>query len=394
VDIDVRTRRDHQIAMNVGMAEALVDLSAIAHNTRLLSRASGRAALMAVVKANGFGHGTEPVARTALEHGARWLGVATAAEALSLRAAGIDAPVLMWLHSPGQDLEPVLRDDVEISVSSTKSLDLLAEQARAAGLVVGVHLKVDTGLSRNGAHAGEWPELLAVAARYQAMGAMRIRGIWSHLGHAEDLEDPRSASQLRIFRWAVDEALALGLDPQWCHLANSAAILQLPHTHFDLTRAGIGLYGVDPLGGQSSGLRPAMTLQATIALTKQIKAGTEVSYGPDWRAERDTTLALVPLGFADGIPRRSWRHAEAWVNGFRCRIAGRITMDQFMLDVGDLPVSAGDRVVIFGPGHEGEPTVGDWATWADTNPHEILTSVSARVPRRYLPAPTPDNTEF
>jgi alanine racemase len=372
--------------MVIPLAEAVIDLSAIAHNTRTFARSLGPAALMAIVKADAFGHGAAQVARTALEHGASWLGVTSSTEALALRADGIGAPILMWLYPPGADLESVIRAGIQISAGSGPALDTLAEQVTRAGLVAQVHLKVDTGFSRAGAPADEWLSLVTWARKYEVAGRLKICGLWSHLATAEDPTDPRLAAQLVAFDVAIDVARAAGLEPQFCHLANSAAALQLPAARFDLGRVGIGLYGVEPVPGRSFGLRAAMTLQSAVIQTKRVPAGTEVSYGHDWRAPRSTTLALVPLGFADGLPRAAGPHASVWIRGVRCRIAGRITMDQVVLDVGDLPVSVGERVVIFGPGSDGEPTVEDWAAWADTNPHEILTGIGARIPRRYLPA--------
>lgn len=367
------------------LGEAVIDLAAIATNTEILARAAGPAGLMAVVKANGFGHGALQVTQTALRHGASWVGVTSSAEALALRAAGIGGPMLMWLYVPGEELGPVIEAGVDISAASLNDLAALAEITDRGGPVAQVHLKVDTGLSRGGATAEEWPQLLAWARKYELAGNLRIRGVWSHLGDAENREDPRLAAQLRAFDWAVGAARAAGLDPQLCHLANSAAVLQIPEARFDLCRVGIALYGVEPIPERTFGLQPAMTLQASVILTKRVSAGTEVSYGHDWRVERDTTLALVPLGFADGVPRSAGPRAAIWINGTRCRIAGRVTMDQCVLDVGDLPVAAGDRAVLFGTGAAGEPTVADWARWADTNPHEILTGISQRVPRRFLP---------
>jgi alanine racemase len=375
------------------IGEAVVDLGAIATNTEILARAAGSAGLMAVVKANGFGHGAPQVARTALENGASWVGVTSSAEALALRAAGISAPMLMWLYVPGEDLGPVIEAGVDVSAGSLADLAALAAITDRGGPVAQVHLKVDTGLSRGGAPPGEWTQLLTWARKYEVSGNLRVRGVWSHLGNAENREDPRLAAQLRTFDWAVRSARSAGLDPQLCHLANSAAVLQVPEARFDLCRVGIALYGVEPIPGQTFGLRPALTLQASVILTKRVSAGTEVSYGHDWRAERDTTLALVPLGFADGVPRGAGPRASMWINGARRPIAGRISMDQCVLDMGDQSVAAGDRAVIFGTGQAGEPTVADWARWADTNPHEILTGISHRVPRRFLPAAATEPSE-
>jgi alanine racemase len=369
-----------------GLGEAVVDLAAVAHNTGVFARALGPRALMAVVKADGFGHGAIEVARTALQHGASWLGVTSSTEALALRAAGIEAPVLMWIYLPDADLEEVLAAGIHVSASSGRDLDLLAEQAARVGVVAQVHLKADTGFTRAGAPVDEWPRLVAWARKYELSDQVKVRGVWSHLGTADEPDSERLAAQLAAFENAVAVALGGGLEPEFRHLANSAAALARPEAHFDLARIGIGLYGVEPVVGQRFGLRPALTLRSSVMLTKRVPPGTEVSYGHDWRSSRSTTLALVPLGFADGVPRYAGPRASVWVHGVRCPIAGRITMDQLVLDVGDLPVMAGDPVVIFGPGDQGEPTVEEWAQWAETNPHEVLTGISNRVPRRYLPS--------
>ena len=367
------------------LGEALVDLGAIAHNTALLrSRSSGE--LMAVVKADGFGHGMIPVAETVLAHGATWLGVTSLAEAICLRDAGITAPVLSWIHLPDEDFAPAIARDVDLSVSSLTHLDGVAASAERAGKRAEVHLKLDTGLSRNGALAEQWPELVAAAGRLECAGLVRVRGIWSHLISGDHPGDPSVRVQLGRFEEGFALARAAGLDPEIRHLANSAAVLTAPGTHFELVRAGIALYGVEPLAGRHSGLRPAMTLRSRANMVRRVPAGTGVSYDHEYVTGRETTLALVPLGFADGVPRRATGRAEVLLHGRRCRVAGRVAMDQFVAEAGDAPVRIGDEVLVFGPGTRGEPTVSEWAHWAQTNPHEILTGIGNRVPRRYLPA--------
>ncbi|BCJ43440.1 alanine racemase [Actinoplanes ianthinogenes] len=363
------------------MTRAIVDLDAIGHNTRLLHRAAAGARLMAVVKANGFGHGSVEVARAALASGASWLGVTSLPEAMELRAAGIRAPILMWLFAPDDILETALLSDIDLSVSAVRTLESLARAAGRLGRPAAVHLKADTGLSRGGATADDWPHLLTVAAKLRAAGLITVRGVWSHLANAEHPDDPGLHRQLIAFGHARAEAAAAGFPGPLTHLANSAATLHLPQTRFDLVRPGIAVYGVEPVPGRSFGLRPAMTLESTVILTKRVGPGTGVSYGHDHVVTRETTLALVPAGYADGVPRRVAGRAEVAIHGRRVPIVGRIAMDQVVVDVGDLPVRAGDRVVLFGPGDEGEPTVADWARWAETNPHEILTGVGPRVRR-------------
>ena len=362
---------------------SLIDLDAIAHNTRVLAQASRAAELMAVVKADGFGHGAGPVARAALRSGATWLGVTSGAEAMALRGEGVTAPVLIWLYPPDEDLTAVVRAGVDISVPSPAHLRAVAGAARRGRRRAKVHLKVDTGLSRSGATLEDWPELVRRARRLERAGVVSVRGLWSHLANAERIDDPGVDRQLARFLAAGAQAVAAGLDPAVRHLANSAALFQHPRTHFDVTRAGIGLYGLEPVPGRSFGLRPAMSLRAEVVFTKRVPAGAEVSYGYDYQTDRATTLALLPLGFADGVPRQVTGQGEVLIRGVRCRIAGRIAMDQIVVDAGDLEVASGDIAVLFGSGGDGEPTVEDWARWAGTNPHEILTGIGTRVPRRY-----------
>jgi alanine racemase len=364
-------------------AEAVVDLAAIAHNTAVAA-AHTDAALMAVVKADGFGHGMVSVARTALAAGATWLGVASRTEALQLRAAGVAAPVLTWLHGPDEDFEPVVEAGVDVSVASPVHLDAVASAAGRLGVPASVHLKIDTGLTRNGAAPYDWPDLVERAAKLEADGRLRVRGVWSHLATADEPGHPGVARQLADFEHAVALARSAGLEPELLHLANSAGIFAVPEAHFQLVRVGIALYGVEPVAGQRYGLRPAMTLRARVVNVKRVPAGTGVSYGHEYLTRTDTTVALVPLGYADGVPRRASNRAEVLLGGVRCPVAGRVAMDQFVVDVGDLPVRIGDEVVLFG-GCPGMPTVDEWAAWADTNPHEVLTGIGPRVPRRYLP---------
>lgn len=356
------------------LAEAVVDLDAIAHNVGVF-RAATAAEIMAVVKADGFGHGMVPVARTALANGAAWLGVTSATEALALRAAGITAPVLSWLHGPGTDYEPLIRREVDISVSAVAYLDAVAHAAEP-GFAARVHLKIDTGLARNGAAAADWPDLVARAAAYERQGLLEVRGVWSHLAGA--------GSQVAAFRAALAVAHGAGLRPRLRHLANSAAALSDPDTHFDVVRPGLGIYGVEPVPSRSYGLRPALTVRTSVILVKQVPPGTGVSYHHTHRTSRATTLALIPLGYADGIPRGVEGRASVLLHGRRRPIVGRVAMDQCVVDAGDQPVAIGDPVVVLGPGDHGEPTAADWARWAGTIPHEILTGIGARVPRRHV----------
>ncbi|HEX8631506.1 MAG TPA: alanine racemase [Catenuloplanes sp.] len=368
------------------MAEAVVDLGAIAHNTAVVARATGTP-VMAVVKADGFGHGAVPVARAALAAGATWLGVASCAEALLLRAAGITAPVLNWLHGLDDDFAAVIGAGVDLAAAAPEHLRAIAAGAAAAGTPAQVHLKVDTGMSRGGAAPADWPQLVALARMMERDGLLRVRGVWSHLARADELRHPSIAAQVARFDEAVGYARAAGLDPPLRHLANSAGALGTARTRYDLVRAGIALYGVEPLPGRRHGLRPALTLRARAVLTKRTPADTGVSYQHTYTTATPTTLVLVPLGYADGVPRSASNRGFVLIGGRRCPVAGVVSMDQFVADAGDLPVRLGDEVIVWGPGDTGEPTVADWARWARTNPHEILTGIGARVPRRYQGMP-------
>lgn len=365
------------------LAEAVVDLDAIAHNTELIARAASTAAVMAVVKADAFGHGMEPVARTALAHGATWLGVATSAEALHLRASGIGAPVLSWVHSPHEDFRPTLLADVDLSVSSIEVLDAISACAEEIGVRATIHLKADTGLSRGGAAESDWPALVRHARRLERESLVRVRGVWSHLISADDPGSGHTAGQVDRFDRAVAAARAAGLDPELCHLANSAAALDAPRTHYDLVRPGIGLYGVEPVAGKVFGLRTALTLRARTVLVKEVPAGTGVSYGHDYVTVQGSRLALVPLGYADGVPRPASGRGEVRIGGRRHPIAGRIAMDQFVVDLGQHAAGTGEEVVVIGREEDGGPAVTEWARWADTLPHEIYTGIGSRVTRRY-----------
>ena len=367
-------------------SEAVIDLAAIAHNVAIC-KASTSAEVMAVVKADGYGHGLLPSARAAVAGGAGWLGVAMLEEAIALREAGFDQPILAWLWTPAEreQLRAAVAAGVDISVSGFTSLELVVAAATQAGRPARVHLKIDTGLSRNGATRADWPDLVAAAAKAAADGTVLNAGIWSHFVYADSPGHPTTARQVERFTEAVETARAIGVVPELRHLANSAATVTLPAAHFDLVRPGIAVYGLSPVPEQGDfGLVPAMTLRSQLANVKRVAAGEGVSYGHQYRLNRDSTLALVPLGYADGIPRAATNRGPLSINGRRHTISGRVCMDQFVVDLGELSASAGDEVVLFGPGRHGEPTAQDWAEVLDTIHYEIVTRIGARVPRRYL----------
>lgn len=358
--------------------EARIDLDAIEHNTRLLRERAGTAHAMAVVKANGYGHGAVESARAALRGGADHLGVVDLVEALELRAAGITSPVLAWIHDPEPDFAAAIAAGVELGLGTAGML----EAAAAAG-APSVQLKLDTGLGRNGVPEAEWPALFARAAAIERAGGPRIRGLFSHLAGAGEHED---RAQLAAFERALGLAEEAGLRPELRHLAATAGALFLPEARFDLVRLGIGLYGHSPVehvSGAELGLRPAMTLSAPVVAVKRVPAGHGVSYGFTHRTERESTLALVPLGYADGVPRQASGRGPVRIGGRTFTVAGRVAMDQIVVDVGEHPVSVGDRAVLFGDPALGDPGARDWADAAGTIDYEIVTRIGHRVPRRY-----------
>jgi alanine racemase len=369
-------------------AWAEIDLAALRANVRALRARAAGAEVMAVVKADAYGHGMIPCARAARQAGATWLGTATPGEALALRAGGIEGRVLCWLWTPRGPWREAIEADIDISVSGRWALDEVMAAARASGRTARVQLKADTGLGRNGCSPADWPSLTAAARAAERDGLIRVTGIWSHFACADEPGHPSIAEQLTAYRDALEGADAAGLEPEVRHLANSPATLTLPESHFDLVRTGIAMYGVSPvpqLGGPADyGLRPVMTLVAGLANVKRAPGGHGVSYGHLYTTSGETTLALVPLGYADGIPRHASGTGPVLVAGKWRTVAGRVAMDQFVVDLGGDTAAVGDQAVLFGPGDKGEPTAEDWARAADTIAYEIVTRIGARVPRVYM----------
>ncbi len=360
-------------------AEAVVDLAAVRHNVGVLRAAAPDSALMAVVKADGYGHGAVAVGGAALAAGATWLGVCTLEEALALRAGGIDAPVLSWLHVPTDDFAPAVAAGIDLSVGSVAHLDAVLAGARAAGRTVRLHLKADTGLSRGGAQPAEWPDLVDAAAKAVAEGTAEVVAVFSHLSHGDTPGHPTLDLQAERLTAAWQVARERGLHPIR-HLANSGATLMgRPELALDMVRAGIAVYGLDPYDRPvpQSPLRPVMTLRARVALVKRVPAGAGVAYGHEWIAPVDTTLALVPLGYADGVPRRLNRDGRMRVllGGALRPVVGRVSMDQIVVDCGDADVTEGELAVLFGTGRGGEPTAQDWADDLGTIHYEVVAGV-------------------
>lgn len=363
------------------LREARVDLSAVAHNVATIRGVIGGAKLMGVVKSRAYGHGAVPIARAAVAAGADWLGVVDIAEALELRTAGITAPILAWLHGAEASFDRAIAANVDLGIHY---LEQLHRVASAQGVAV-VQLKVDTGLGRNGATESEWGTFFAAAAEHERAGRIRVRGLWSHLANAGEQDD---LAQVACFERAIAAAAGVGLEPELLHLAATAGVFRLPSSRFGMVRTGIGIYGLSPFDDATSadlGLHPALELSAGIVLVKRVPAATGISYGHDYRTATETTIALVPLGYADGVPRQSSGRGPVSINGRRYSIAGRVAMDQFVIDVGDDPVSVGDRAVLFGDPATGVPSAEDWARSADTINYEIVTRLGGRIEWSYAP---------
>ncbi|MFD6996328.1 alanine racemase [Streptomyces mirabilis] len=370
-------------------ARAEIDLAALRANVRTLRAHAPSAALMAVVKSDAYGHGAVPCARAALEAGATWLGTATPEEALALRAAGLtDSRIMCWLWTPGGPWREAIEADLDVSVSGMWALREVTAAAEAAGTAARVQLKADTGLGRAGCQPADWPELVREALGAEERGLIDITGLWSHFACADEPGHPSIQAQLNLFREMVTYAEERGVRPEVRHIANSPATLTLPESHFDLVRTGIAVYGISPspeIGTPADfGLRPVMTLSASLALVKHVPGGHGVSYGHHYVTAGATTLGLVPVGYADGLPRHASGTGPVLVGGKWRTVAGRVAMDQFVVDLGgDEPVP-GSEAILFGPGDRGEPTAEDWARAAGTIAYEIVTRIGTRVPRVYV----------
>lgn len=370
-------------------ARAEIDLAALRANVRELRARAPKAALMAVVKSDGYGHGAVPCARAAVAAGAGWLGTATPEEALELRAAGLPGRIMCWLWTPGGPWREAIEADLDVSVSAMWALREVVAAARQAGRPARVQLKADTGLGRGGCQPGpDWAELVAEALHAEREGLLRITGLWSHFACADEPGHPSIDAQLVRFREMLAYAEERGVRPEVRHIANSPATLTLPHAHFDLVRTGIAVYGISPspeLGTPADfGLRPVMTLSASLALVKHVPGGHGVSYGHHYVTPGETTLGLVPVGYADGIPRHASGSGPVLVAGKWRTVAGRVAMDQFVVDLGGDEPEAGAQAVLFGPGDRGEPTAEDWAQASGTIAYEIVTRIGTRVPRVYV----------
>jgi alanine racemase len=360
-------------------AEAIVDLSAIKHNVELLKKTAGTK-LLAVVKADAYGHGLVPVAKAAISAGADYLGVALLEEAIALREAGIEAPILAWLVQPGSDFKKAIELDIDLAAASLKALQEISDASESKK--ARVHLEVDTGMTRGG-FLSEWDQLTA-----EHLHNVEVVGIFSHFARADEPGEAQNDEQLARFNAMVEQVRSFGFTNVIRHLSNSAATIKNSAAAFDMVRTGIAMYGLSPdvktLGNsQSLALRPAMQLRAAMYLVKDVPADTPVGYGASESTSTDTKLGVIAMGYADGIPRIA-HGAGVWSAGKKAFSIGRVSMDQFVVDLGaQSKAQSGDWVVIFGNGSHGEFTADDWGAASQTINYEIVTRIGPRVPRIY-----------
>lgn len=388
-----------------GHSEAIVDLAAVRSNVAALAKHASSSDVMAVVKSDGYGHGLLPTAAAALAGGAAWLGVGHIDEAIALRRSGVAVPVLCLLAAPDAPHRAAIEHGVDLSVGTASLVKQIAAAAVAAGRPARLHLKVDTGMSRGGATMATWADLLAAALAEQAEGRCEITGIWSHLACADIPGHPSVDAQIEAFGAALDQAHRLGARPFVRHLANTPGLLTRPDTWFDLVRPGGGVTGLCTLpGGPPDWLRPAMTVRTHLVQVKRVPVGTGVSYGHRYRTSCETTLGLFPLGYNEGIPRSARDTVQVMVlpsggsrgsrplhpppshpgqHGRRLTISGTVCMNQCVVDAFDEPIEAGDEVILFGPGDNGEPTAQEWADLLDTLSYDIVTRFTGKIPRSY-----------
>jgi alanine racemase len=364
---------------------AEVDLRAVAHNVSVLAELAAPARLCAVVKADGYGHGAIAVSEAALDAGASWLGVALVEEGAVLRKAGIDAPILLLSEPRSSDLEAAVRYDLRTTVYTLEGVRRLATLAEERGVTATVHLKVNTGMNRVGAAPAD---VLALAGEIAGLPGLELEAVWTHLTVADEPGHPFTDEQLDRFESVLADLEAAGLRPPMTHAANSAATIDHPRARFDLVRTGIALYGIPPSPRLADrvDLRPAMSLRSEVSMVKRVRAGEGVSYGLMHRFERDSNVATVPIGYADGVPRRLGVAGGCVLIGGRRRpIVGVVTMDQLMVDCGDDEVAVGDEVVLIGEQGGERITADDWAALVDTIAYEIVCGIGPRVPRIYTP---------
>jgi len=368
-------------------ASAEINLSAITQNFKSI-KSRTTADVLAVVKADAYGHGLIPVSKALEEAGADWFGTALLEEAINLRKAGILKPIISWLTPLGEDFKSAIDLDIDLGIPSIDLLDEVIKAASLTGKAARIHLEIDTGMSRGGV-LSEWDQLIKSVLVGVNLKQLKVIGIWSHFARADEPDELMNQEQLSLFEEKVNQAKAAGIDAQFIHIANSAALFTNKIAHKNIIRSGIALFGLSPdiktIGDSSSlGLKPAMKLKAKLNLVKEVKAGSSVGYGGTAVLKSDTKLGVVALGYADGIPRSTNNLAGVFVDKKRAPIIGRVSMDQFVVDLGITSTAkTGDEVIVFGDGSSGEYTVDEWAKAANTINYEIITRIGPRVPRIY-----------
>jgi alanine racemase len=368
-------------------ARAEVNLAAIAGNLKFV-KGKTKSQVLAVVKADAYGHGLVAVAKAAEEAGADWLGTALLEEAISLRNGGITKPIIAWLTPQGEDFKTAVNLDIDLSISSVELLSEIAAAGKAISKVPRVHIELDTGMSRGG-FGDELETVISEIASQVKSGAVKVIGIWSHFARADEPDSAMNQSQLYRFNTRVEQLKNAGISSEYLHLANSAASLANPDAHKNIIRWGIGLYGLSPdvnnMGSSSDlGIKSAMKLFSKLQLVKAVKAGQSVGYGSTATTKVDTKLGVVTMGYADGIPRNASDLAGVFVAGKRAALIGRVSMDQFVVDLGANSLAkTGDEVIVFGDGSGGEYTIDEWAKACGTINYEIVTRIGTRVPRIY-----------
>ncbi len=368
-------------------ASAEINLSAITQNFKSI-KSRTTADVLAVVKADAYGHGLIPVSKALEEAGADWFGTALLEEAINLRKSGILKPIISWLTPLGEDFKSAIDLDIDLGIPSIDLLDEVIKAASLTGKTARIHLEIDTGMSRGGV-LSEWDQLIKSVLVGVNLKQLKVIGIWSHFARADEPDELMNQEQLSLFEEKVNQAKAAGIDAQFIHIANSAALFTNKSAHKNIIRSGIALFGLSPdiktIGDSSSlGLKPAMKLKAKLNLVKEVKAGSSVGYGGTAVLKSDTKLGVVALGYADGIPRSTNNLAGVFVDKKRAPIIGRVSMDQFVVDLGITSTAkTGDEVIVFGDGSNGEYTVDEWAKAANTINYEIITRIGPRVPRIY-----------
>lgn len=365
-----------------------IDLGRLSRNVETLKRKINGPALMAIVKANAYGHGLVQSAQAAKRGGADWLATALLEEAIDLRNAGVSGPILTWLNTLDDRFEECISKDIDLGINSLESLSAICAAAGKVGKSARVQVKVDTGLGRNGVTLDDLPNLISALKQAQSAGQVKVVGVFSHFAYADEPSNPTIGEQINNFKIAVDALTDANFELEVKHLSNSAATLGLPHTYNNLVRPGLAIYGISPSPevGEATehDLKPVMRLRAPIILIKDVPAGTGVSYAHQYHTKNQTKLALIPAGYADGIPRAASNKGPLLIDGKRFTISGRVCMDQFVVDIGDANVKPGDQAVLFGDPANGEPSVNDWAEAAGTINYEIVTRIGPRVFRNYL----------